>query len=72
MDSGNGSESGGVHFEAVHGVSFGSGALLVIMILGPCLLYLRCKKEKDVSLKSDGAYWALGWLVVGISITHDR
>ena len=45
IDSGNGSETGGVHFELLHGVSFGSGALLIIMIVFLYYLRLRWKKE---------------------------
>ena len=46
MDTGNGSESGGVHFELLHGVSFGSGALVILMFVALYYLRLRWKKEK--------------------------
>ena len=42
-------KTGGVHFELLHGVSFGSGALLIILIVFLYYLRLRWKKEKNYS-----------------------
>lgn len=47
MENGNSSQIGAVNVDFFHGISFGSGAMAVILIVALFYIWLRCKKDGD-------------------------
>ena len=56
MDNGNGNshQIGAVNVDFFHGISFGSGAMAVILIVALFYLWLRCKGNADSPSPSNG------------------